>query len=137
MYPRVIGAELPNTVPYALTMNPLRSRLWRTMILFLLGIGLSFLLGAILVPFWPEFCKGTIVGATCDPLATRTAAGYLLIALGILTVILGPIAGSMIDVALNGAKWETPRGTETVITTMPILIGAMYLILGVIVAATA
>jgi len=62
--------------------------------------------------------------------------GYVIIALGILTVITGPIAGSMIDVALNGSKWETPRGSETVITNMPILIGAIYLVVGVLIVAT-
>lgn len=52
-------------------------------------------------------------------------------------MILGPIAGSFLDLLINGARWETPRGTESIITNMPILIGAIYLVLGVIIAATA
>lgn len=52
-------------------------------------------------------------------------------------MILGPIAGSFLGLLINGAKWETPRGTESIITNMPILVGAIYLVLGVIIAATA
>jgi len=63
-------------------------------------------------------------------------AGYVTIALGLLTIVFGPIAGSMIDLALNGSKWETPRGSETVITNMPILVGAIYVVVGVLFVAT-
>jgi hypothetical protein len=52
-------------------------------------------------------------------------------------MILGPIAGSLLDLAINGHKWETSRGTESVITNVPVLLGAIYLILGVVIAATA
>jgi hypothetical protein len=118
-------------------MNPFRSRLWRTIILFLAGIGLSFLVAAIFAPYWPGFCDDTIVGAPCGAVAVQTMAGYLLITLGILTVVFGPIAGSILDLLINGARWETPRGTESVITNMPILVGAIYVIGGVVVVAAA
>lgn len=62
-------------------------------------------------------------------------AGYLLVGLGFLTMIFGPIAGSFIDVLVNGHDWETSRGTESVITNMPVLIGIAYLIVGVTTAA--
>jgi hypothetical protein len=118
-------------------MNPIRSRLWRTIILFLAGLGLSFLVAMIFAPYWPGFCDETIVGAPCGTVAMQTMAGYLQIALGILTVIFGPIAGSMLDLLINGAKWETPRGSESIITNMPILVGAIYVVVGVVVVATA
>ena len=117
-------------------MNLFRSRLWRTVILFLAGIAVSYLLASVLAPYWPEFCDGTIVGAPCEAVATRTMAGYLIIVLGVLTVILGPIAGSLLDVFINGAKWEVPRGRDTVITTMPLLVGAIYLGTGIFTVAT-
>ena len=63
--------------------------------------------------------------------------GYLVIALGMLTIVFGPIAGSFIDLAINGANWETPRGRENVITNVPILIGAIYLGSGIAIVATA
>ncbi|GMQ98761.1 MAG: hypothetical protein BMS9Abin17_1289 [Acidimicrobiia bacterium] len=117
-------------------MNPLRSRMWRTIILFSLGLAASFLIALIFAPLWPGFCDEAIVARPCESVHVQTMAGYVVIALGILTIIFGPIAGSMIDLAVNGSKWETPRGTETVITNVPILIGAIYVVVGVAVVAT-
>ena len=121
---------------YAGSMNPFRSRLWRTIILFLAGIAVCFVLAIVLAPHWPEFCDGTIVGAPCHSVATRTMAGYLIVTLGFLTIVLGPIAGSVLDVAINGAKWEMSRGRDTIVTNMPIVVGAMYLGVGVFTIAT-
>jgi len=118
-------------------MNPLRSRPLRTVILTVLGFVLAFVLALILAPVWPGFCDGTVVGAACEPVDVRTMTGYLLVVVGILTMVFGPIAGSFIDLWINGAKWETPRGSESVITNMPLLIGAIYLGCGVLIAATA
>ncbi len=118
-------------------MNPFRHRLKRTVILTLLGYGLAFLLALWIAPAWPEFCDGSIPGAPCDVVATQTVAGYLVIVLGVLTMILGPIAGSLLDLYINGAQWETPRGTESIITNMPLLVGAIYLVTGVLIVATA
>jgi hypothetical protein len=118
-------------------MNPFMSRGIRTIILFVVGIAVSFVFSVVLTPVWPDFCSDATIGSPCDAVAVRTMAGYLLVGLGFLTMILGPIAGSFLDLLINGAKWETPRGTESIITNMPILIGAIYLVLGVIVAATA
>ncbi len=118
-------------------MNPFTSRAWRTIILFLIGVGLAFLIAWLLAPRWPGFCSDATVGKPCDAVAIRTMAGYLMVGLGFLTMILGPIAGSVLDVLINGHKWETERGTESVITNMPVIIGAIYLVLGVVIAATA
>ena len=118
-------------------MNPFRSRWLRTIILFVLGLVASFTVAVVLAPVWPGFCDDATVGKPCSDVAVQTMAGYLMVGLGFMTMILGPIAGSFLDLIINGAKWETPRGTETVITNMPVLIGAIYLVLGVLVAATA
>ena len=114
-----------------------RSRPIRTVLLTLGGFALAWLIAFVFAPLWPGFCDGTIVGAPCDPVKTQTMMGYVVIALGILTMIFGPIAGSLIDLAVNGAKWETPRGTETVITNVPLLVAAVYLVSGVAIVATA
>jgi hypothetical protein len=63
-------------------------------------------------------------------------AGYLIVTLGFLTMILGPIAGSVLDLLINGAKWEMPRGRDTIVTNMPLLVGAIYLGVGVFTIAT-
>ncbi len=118
-------------------MNPLRPRLARTIILFLVGVAAAFLMAKLLAPVWPNFCTATTVGSPCSAVDFQRMAGYLLIAVGFCTMILGPIAGSFLDVLINGHKWETSRGTETVITNVPILVGAVYLLLGLVVAATA
>lgn len=117
-------------------MNPFRSRLWRTIILFVAGIVLCFVIAAVFAPHWPGFCDGTIVGAACEAVAVQTMAGYLIITLGFLTIVLGPIAGSMLDIAINGAKWEVSRGRDTIVTNMPLLVGAIYLGVGVLTIAT-
>jgi len=137
------GASLRPLLPlsglpiYCGCMNPLRPRWLRTIILFLGGIGLAFGVARLLAPVWPGFCSDTTVGSPCDAVAFQSMAGYLLVGLGFLTIIIGPIAGSFLDVLINGHKWETSRGTESVITNMPVAIGAIYLVLGVMIAATA
>lgn len=118
-------------------MRLMRSRPIRTVILTIAGFSVAWILAVVFAPLWPGFCDETIVGAACDPVKTQTMMGYLVIALGVLTIIFGPIAGSLIDLALNGANWETPRGTENVITNLPLLVGAVYLVSGVVIVATA
>ncbi len=118
-------------------MNPFENRAVRTILLFLIGVAASFAAAAVVAPLWPGFCDGAIVGAPCEAVGVQTAAGYLLIVLGILTIVFGPIIGSLLDLLINGSRWETPRGTENVITNMPLLVGAIYVLLGIAVAATA
>lgn len=118
-------------------MRLFRSRTWRTLILFVAGLGAAYVLARIFAPAWPGLCDDVIVGASCDAVAIQTMTGYLIVVLGIATIILGPIAGSLIDLAVNGHTWETPRGTENVVTNMPLLVGGIYLVIGVLVAASA
>lgn len=107
----------------------------RTVVLTLAGLVAAFLGALVLGPALPEYCGDAGVGP-CDREQFQTLVGYLVIALGIGTIILGPVVGSLIHVYLHGAHWETPRGTETVITNMPLLIGAIYLGIGILVLAT-
>jgi len=118
-------------------MNPFRSRPIRTALLTLAGFAAAWLLASLLAPHWPDFCDQTIVGASCQQVAVQTMTGYLVIALGVFVMIFGPIIGSLVDLVINGAHWETPRGTENVITNVPLLVAAIYLVSGVVIAATA
>ncbi len=117
--------------------NPMRDRVWRTIILTLSGLGAVGLIAWIAVPRWPGFCDGVIVGAACDPVKFLTGFGYGVIVLGLFTMIIVPIIGSMLDVALNGSNWETPRGTESATTNVPLLVGAIYMAIGLAVVVLA
>jgi len=110
--------------------NPMHQRGPRTVILFFAGLGAAYLVSLILVPWWPSFCDDAVSSSACTPSKYATGFGYTTIVLGIVTILLGPIAGSFIDLARNGAQWETPRGTETIITNMPLLVGALYIGIG-------
>ena len=110
--------------------NPMRNRLARTIILFSLGLVVVWLVSRYMVPRWPGFCDDTNIGTDCAPVKYLTGFGYGVIALGMFTIVFGPIAGSLIHVGLNGGDWETPRGTETVHTNSPLLVGSMYMGLG-------
>lgn len=124
-------------MPTLCRMRWIRSRTIRTIVLTLAGFLLAWVLAHVFAPRWPGFCDATVVGAACEPVMTQTMAGYLVVALGFLTMIFGPIAGSLIDLAVNGADWETPRGSENIITNMPLLVAAVYLAGGVLIVATA
>jgi hypothetical protein len=118
-------------------MNLFRSRLWRTSILFVTGVAVCFILAVIFAPHWSAFCDRTVVGAPCESVGTQTMAGYLIIALGFITMTLGPIAGSILDLVINGANWEAPRGRDTIVTNMPLLVSVVYFGVGVLTVATA
>ena len=55
-------------------MNPFRSRTLRMLVLFLVGLGLSFLVAGVFAPHWPGFCDDAIVGAPCSAVTVVTAA---------------------------------------------------------------
>lgn len=118
-------------------MKLMHSRPARTVILTVAGFALAWMVALIFAPLLPEYCAETPTGTACTQSQIQTMAGYLTIALGIGTIILGPVVGSLIDLYLHGAHWETPRGTETIITNMPLLVGAIFLGVGVLIAATA
>jgi hypothetical protein len=117
--------------------NPMRNRLFRTIVLFVLGLVAVWLVSRYMVPRWPGFCDRTNVGTACAPVKFQTGFGYGVILLGMVTIVFGPIAASLMHVGFNGAEWETPRGTETVHTNSPLLIGAIYMGIGLAVVIIA
>jgi hypothetical protein len=117
--------------------NPMRNRLFRTIVLFVLGLVAVWLVSRYMVPRWPGFCDRTNVGTECAPVKFQTGFGYGVILLGMVTIVFGPIAASLMHVGFNGAEWETPRGTETVHTNSPLLIGAIYIGIGLAVVIIA
>lgn len=118
-------------------MEALRSRLVRTPVTVAAGIALAYAIARIWAPHWPGFCQDITIEKPCGAVATQTMTGYLLMALGIVVMILGPIVGALIEVMVHGHHWETPRGRESVVTNLPIGLGAFYLVLGALLAATA
>ncbi len=110
--------------------NPFHDRVLRTIILFVVALSVAWLASRYFVPRWPGFCDTTNVGTVCAPVKYLTGFGYSVIFLGMLTIVVGPIASSLLHVGLNGGEWETPRGTETIHTNLPLLIGAIYMGLG-------
>lgn len=117
-------------------MNPFRYRTARTTLLTLAGLGVTWCLALVITPRWPGFCDDTVYGAACEDVTHETVWGYTTIALGIGTAIIGPIAGSLLDLWINGANWEQPRGRETATTNVPILVGAIFVAVGVVIIAT-
>lgn len=109
----------------------------RTVVLFVAGLIAVWLVSRYAVPRWPGFCDSTIVGAECSPVKFLTGFGYGVIILGMLTIVFGPIAASLLHIGIHGAEWETPRGTETVRTNSPLLVGAIYMGIGLFVVIIA
>ena len=110
--------------------NPMRDRLFRTIVLFIVGLLVVWMVSVFAVPRWPGFCADTHIGPECPPVKYLTGFGYATVVLGMLTIILGPVVAALTHVGLHGNDWETPRGTETVHTNSPLLIGAIYIGIG-------
>jgi hypothetical protein len=115
----------------------MRSRTWRTIILTLAGLGAALLIALFVMPIWPGFCDNAVSGSECDAESLQTMYGYVLVILGLVTGVFGPIAGSLIHLVLNGAAWETPRGKESVVTNVPLLVAVAYIGLGLLALVTA
>lgn len=114
-----------------------RSRWVRTPVLFLAGVGAAYLTARLWAPHWPGFCSGITVDEPCSRVEVQTMTGYLVIALGFIVMIIGPIAGALIELIRHGHDWETPRGPETVVANLPIGVGLAFVLLGLLLAATA
>jgi len=115
----------------------MRDRTTRTIILSVAGLVVAYFIALFVMPIWPEFCDESVVGSECDAERLQSMYGYVLIILGLATGLLGPIAGSLIHLLLNGAQWETPRGKESVITNIPLLVAVVYIGLGLLVLVRA
>ncbi len=112
------------------------SRWVRTPLLFGAGLAVAYGVAVLWAPHLPSFCREVTVGEPCEPVTVRTAAGYLTIALGWLTMVFGPIVGSLLDLAIHGASWEASR-VETAPANVPIVAGIVYLVVGASIVATA
>lgn len=111
----------------------MRARTTRTIILGIAGLAVAYVIAVFVMPIWPDFCDDSVPGSECDAERLRSMYGYVLIVLGLATGVFGPIAGSLIHLGLHGAEWETPRGKESVITNIPLLIAILYIALGLLV----
>lgn len=105
--------------------------------LFVIGFVAAYVIALIWAPHLPGFCGAVTVGRTCESAAVQTVMGYVLVAIGFVTMVFAPIAWAFLEIALHGGKWETQRGPETTVTNLPIAFGLMYMIVGVVLAATA
>lgn len=114
----------------------------RRPLLFLAGLGLAAIAGALFQPHWLEICNrinsrphvgmdGTIIrGDECSPVSTLTMSGNFLIGFGLLMLVLGPIVFSLAHVLKNGYNWESSR-VETAVSNLPMLAGFLYMVTGV------
>lgn len=110
----------------------MRSRTSRTIILAAAALGVAYVIALFVMPIWPDFCDDSVVGSECDASRLQSMYGYVLIILGLATGVFGPIAGSLIHLLLHGAQWETPRGKESVITNMPLVVAVTFIALGLL-----
>jgi hypothetical protein len=115
----------------------MRDRTTRTIVLALAGLVVAYVIALFVMPIWPDFCDDSVAGSECDAERLQSMYGYVLIILGLATGLFGPIAGSLIHLLLNGAQWETPRGKESVITNIPLLVAVIYIGLGLLVLVRA
>ena len=99
-------------------------------------------MGAVMVvalatqPRWIDVCTGinTNRGFPCEPMTLGLMTGDLMIALGVLTLIFGPIVNSMYRLVRYGQQWETSR-VETAVGNVPLVIGIAYIVVGFVIAA--
>jgi hypothetical protein len=75
-------------------------------------------------------------GIPCSPMTFGTMFGYMVIGLGLFTVILLPVVNSLYRLYRYGQIWETSR-VETAVANVPLLFGIIYIVLGFVIAAAA
>lgn len=119
-------------------MEVFRSRWFRFPAFLLLGFAVAALTAWLFHPHYLPLCDRVNVrrGATCDPISLQSMIGLFIIGLGVITMLIVPIVVSIYQVVRHGHEWETPRGTETALTNLPILGGLIYLAAGAAVAIT-
>jgi hypothetical protein len=123
-------------------MAVLKRPIIRRPLLFLSGLGLTTIAGALFQPHWLELCNrinsrpyvgmnGTLSrGEECSPVSALTMSGNFLIGFGLLMLVLGPIIFSLAHVLKNGYNWESSR-VETAVSNLPMLAGLLYMVTGV------
>ncbi len=113
------------------TIRPLRFIAY-----MLAGFAVAAVLARLFQPHYLSLCNAINVqpGADCRPISVQAMIGLFVIALGLISMIVVPIVSSLWQLLQHGHKWETPRGTETAATNLPILAGFIYLASGAVVA---
>ncbi len=120
-------------------MKALRSR-WVRFPSYVLGGFAGATIGALLFqPHYLPLCDRINAqrGVQCSPVSAQAMIGFFVIGLGFITLVIVPIAASLIHLVRHGADWEMSRGTETAQTNLPILAGFIYLATGSLVALAA
>ncbi len=100
------------------------------------GFGVAAVLARLFQPHYLSLCNAINVqpGADCRPISVQAMVGLFVIALGLVSMIIVPIVSALWQLYRHGHTWETPRGTETATTNLPILAGLIYLAAGAVVA---
>ena len=114
--------------------HPLATRWTRVPILFFGVFIATALLAEVFRSNWVE-CRTTEewFAQTCPIVPRRLLLIRVVSALGIVTIVLGPIINSMYRLSRYGQSWETTRH-ETVVSNIPILAGFAYLLMALVMA---
>jgi predicted PurR-regulated permease PerM len=125
-------------------MEAPRSRWIRFPLYMLAGFAFAAIAALLFHPHYLPLCERInsrqglgavpIGGGSCRPISVLSMVGFFTIGLGLVTMLLVPIVSSLIQLVRHGHNWETPRGTESAMTNLPILGGFIYLAAGVTVA---
>ena len=120
-------------------MAVLRSRWVRFPTYLVGGFVAAALLARIFQPHYLSLCNRINAqrGVECSPVSAQAMIGFFTIGLGLITLVIVPIAASLIHLLRHGPDWEMARGTETAQTNLPILAGFIYLAAGSVVALAA
>lgn len=110
----------------------------RRPLLFAAGLGIAALLTWATHPRWEGICANFNAerGIPCSPMTFGAMFGYMVIGLGLFTMILLPIVNSLYRLYRYGQIWETSR-VETAVANVPLLFGIIYVVLGFVIAAVA
>ena len=117
-------------------MGVLKNRWVRFPIYMVVGFAAASGLATWFQPHYLSLCNRIRVerGVECVPISVQSMIGMFVIGLGVISLVLVPIMSALIHLARHGHSWETPRGTESTLTNLPILAGFIYLAAGFAVA---
>lgn len=102
-----------------------------------IGFAAAAGLAMLFQPHYLPLCNriNSAPGVDCSPVSTQSMVGMFVIGLGVITLVIVPVVSAFVNLLRHGHSWETPRGTETALTNLPILAGFIYLAAGFLVAA--
>jgi hypothetical protein len=120
-------------------MGAPRSRWVRVTLYGIGGLGTAAILARLFHPHYLPLCNriNAQPGLECSPIPLQSMIGFFFIGLGLASMVIVPIVASVVHLVRNGANWEIARGTETTQSTLPILVGLIYLVAGAAIALDA